>query len=161
MEKESKTNDKEELRLRIVQAYIEALNKMSVEPIINAIHPHFYFRWADNQGIWTELRYIGHLCKAFAEMKAMGKRINAELVWLHSASYRFPAIKIHAPINTRIIFPFDSTYMDVPYPDHYEDVFMYPRIKHGKLFRVYCYASQENFDRDLWWVERKESPRGY
>jgi len=78
------------LRHEIVSAYVESLNTLSVEPIIELLHTEFMFKWIDNEGVRSELRYLGYLSKAFSQMKREGKSVNAELIWLHMEGYRFP-----------------------------------------------------------------------
>ena len=148
--------DKVQLRTELMTAYIEAFNTRSIEPVLDILHADFYFRWADGCGIRGELKYIGHLCKAFADFRKYEESITAELIYLDIDDRKVPAIKILAPVNTRIIFPVSGMFsMDGGFPQHNNDIILYCTVKHKKLHRVICYASQKNFEEHDWWKNRK------
>jgi len=133
------TQEVEQLRETLVRNYVEALNTLSIEPIVESIHPDFKYMLYGSFGIASELRYLGFLYKAFHQIKEEGKSINAELLWLENGLYKYPAVKINQPTDTRILYQFEWYYKynyEVKSIDH--DVVLYVRIKENKIFRVLC-----------------------
>lgn len=97
--------ESELFRAQIVRSFVLALNSLDIEPIIQHIHTEFMFKWYDNLGVRGELRFIGHLTKAFSEIKNEGGSVNAEFIWLEVGGYRFPSIKLLPAVDKRIIYP--------------------------------------------------------
>ena len=125
---------------KVVEAYIEALNRLDVEPIAFLIHPQFWYKYPSGftaYGIRSELRYLGNLYQTFSLMKAEGKKISAELVMMREESIAYPCVKINPPHDRRIIFPCEERLIKSMWIETPENpLYLRMRIKDGKIFRI-------------------------
>ncbi len=149
----------EQLREQLVRNYVEALNTLSIDPIIDSVHPDFKYMLHGSFGIGTELRYLGFLYKCFHQMKKEGKTIKAELVWVEDGTYTFPAVKLHSPTDIRFIYQ-ESWYnfYDWKFKNIEDEMILYVRMKENKIFRIIC-DTKDSWEKQRWLIELRKPTR--
>ena len=135
----------EKVREKLIRAYAEGLNTLSIEPLMDIFHPEFMVEY-----LRTDLRYIGHLAKTFVIMKLEGKTLNAEFDWMKTGTYRFPIVRLHPPIEDIFFYKKEGSNRHKktlpPITDH--DVILFCRVKDSKIFRVF-YGTDNSENEDI------------
>ena len=125
----------EKVREELIRAYAEGLNDLSIEPLMDIFHPEFQVNY-----LRTDLRYIGHLAKVIVCLKRERKTLQATFEWMQKGTYRFPIVRLHAPIDDRLFYRNETDYYankNLPPIEADHDVILYCRIKDSKIFRVF------------------------
>ena len=136
----------------IVRQFAEGLNTLDLSIIAFILAPEFKFcyrlahTWSGH-GIITDVRYIGHLYRTFAEMKNEGiTEIKTGFCELEHEGAKFLSIKLFPPHDRRILFPMDGQIISRGQGQTpVGDAILFAKAKEGFLHKIECYNGFSQF----------------
>jgi len=134
----------------IVRQYALGLSTLDLSKFAFLLHPEFKFVYRISNdmghGIRTDIRYIGHMYKAFYEMKEQGLSIKTDFCSVEVENVKSFCIKLLPPTYRPIIFPMDFQIKEsFRRPVLNGEVLLIPRIENGLLCKVSCYTNERDF----------------